>query len=90
MSLHANDVDRAWGKLNMVIKDKNDRRALFYYDGKLILNTKRSMGRGTIDGQVRHFIRQQMKLSSTEFDELIACPLDLPKYVRILKNKGII
>ena len=88
MSLHAGDVDAAWTKLGMAIKDTKDRHARFYYGGKLILATKRSFGKGPLEGPVQHLIRQQLKLTSSEFAELIACPLKLDGYIEILKNKG--
>lgn len=88
MSLHIGDVEQAWKKLRMVVVNAKDRLAKFYYQGTLILMTKRSHGSGPIEGKIPYLIRQQMKLSQAQFDELIACPLGLPEYVRILKQKG--
>ena len=90
MSISGKDVDRAWEKLGMEIKDTNDRHALFRVDGKLILRTKRSFGSGKIDGNIPHFIRQQMKLDNEQFAELLACPLDGPRYIEILREKKFI
>jgi hypothetical protein len=72
----------------MEIKDAKDRHARFYHGGKLILTTKRSHGKGPIEGPVQHLIRQQLKLSSSEFGDLIACPLTLGGYIEILRKKG--
>lgn len=72
----------------MVVTDSKDRLAKFYYDDALILTTKRSHGSGPIEGNIPYFIRQQMKLSQKEFDDLIACPLKLLEYIEILKRKG--
>lgn len=72
----------------MVVKDSKDKLARFYYDGALILTTKRSHGSGKIEGKVPYLIRQQMRLSQKEFDDLIACPLKLDGYIEILKQKG--
>ena len=72
----------------MVVVNSKDRLAKFYYRGSLILSTKRSHGSGPIEGKIPYFIRQQMKLSQSEFDALIACPLGLKEYVQILKAKG--
>ena len=72
----------------MVVLNQRDRIARFYYRGALILTTKRSHGSGPIEGQIPHFIRQQMKLSQGEFDRLIDCPLGLQEYIQILKTKG--
>lgn len=88
MSLHADDIDRAWGKLGMEIRDTKDRHARFYFDGKLIVATKRSLGRGTLGGNIPHLIRQQMKLSPSELNDVIACPIGRQEYIEILKKKG--
>ena len=88
MSLHASEVERAWNKLDMVRKKTDDYHAYFYYEGKLILTTKRSFGSGKIEGPLQHLIRQQLKLTTSEFNELIDCTIKRPEYVAILKKKG--
>lgn len=90
MSISGAEIDRAWAKLGMEIKNTGDRHALFYHEGALILRTKRSFGSGKIDGKIPHFIRQQMKLNDSQFSDLIACPLGRDGYVAILKGKGLI
>ena len=72
----------------MVVVNSKDRLARFYYRETLILTTKRSHGSGPIEGNVPYLIRQQMKLSQAQFDNLISCPLGLPEYIQILKTKG--
>ena len=90
MSLKVKDIDRAWEKIGMVIKDKGDRHARFYEGEKLITWTKRSLGSGKLDGNIPDMIRQQMKLNEEQFSRLIACPLKRPEYVEILRQKGLI
>jgi len=90
MSLRAKDVDKVFNKLGMKVKNGKDRYALFYYEGKLILRTKRSLGKPKIDTKVRHLIRQQLKLSDTEFFQVVDCTLERPDYIKILKKKGLI
>lgn len=90
MSLRVRDVDRAWKKIGMRIKDTKDRHARFYEEGKLIVWTKRSFGSAKLDGNIQHFIRQQMKLNQEQFDDLIACPLNREGYIEILRRKGLI
>lgn len=90
MSIKASDVDRAWKKLEMRIKENRDRHALFYVDGKLVLRTKRSMGSGKLDGKIPGFIRQQMKLDERQFADLINCPLTRDGYIEILRDKGYV
>ncbi len=90
MSLRASDVDHAFEKLRMQIRDTKDRHAVLYYCGKRILKTKRSFGAGKIDDNTQHLIRQQLKLSEQHFSELIGCPLGYDQYIEILKAKGLI
>jgi hypothetical protein len=90
VSLHSGEIDRAWAKLGMSIKENGDVQALFFHGGRLILRTRRSKGRGRIDGQVPYFIRQQMRLTDDQFRELIACPLRREEYIEILRDKGLL
>lgn len=90
MSLASRDIDRAWHKLGMEVRETNDRHALFYVDGKLVIRTKRSLGSGKISGNIPHFIRQQMKLTQSQFQDLIDCPLGRAEYIAILREKGYV
>lgn len=90
MSIRASDVDQAFKKLRMEIRDTKDRHAVFYYAGKRILKTKRSFGTGKIDNNIQYLIRQQLQLSDHQFGELLKCPLDYDGYLEILKTKGFI
>lgn len=74
----------------MEITETGDRHAKLYHDGKLIVATKRSFGRGSIEGPVQYLLRQQLKLNESQFKDLIDCPLDRPKYIEILRGKGLI
>lgn len=90
MSLKARDVDRVCDKLDMCVKHGRDRWAYFYYQGKCITRTRRSLGKSKIDNNVRHQIRQQLKLDENEFTEIVGCTLKLPDYVDILRKKKLI
>jgi hypothetical protein len=90
VSVSAGEIDRAWAKLEMVIQNGRDRHALFYYNDALILRTKRSFGSGKLEGNIGHFIRQQMKLNDAQFRDLLACPLSRAGYVEILRGKGLL
>lgn len=90
MSLKSKDVDKIFDKLKMKVKNGKDRHALFYHKGKLVLRTKRSLGDRKINSNIRHLIRQQLKLSESEFSNVIDCTLERPGYIEILKKKGLI
>jgi len=90
VSLKSRDVDRVFNKLHMKVRDGKDRYALFYHEGKLILRTKRSLGDRKINSKIRYLIRQQLKLSETEFSNVVDCTVDRTGYIKILKKKGLI
>lgn len=88
--MRAFEIDRVFHKLQMEVRDAKDRIAWFVYQGKKVLKTKRSHGRGEIKGNVAYLIRQQLKLSEDQFRELIACPLQRDEYIEILRGKGLL
>jgi len=90
MSLRSSDVDHAFDKLQMTIRNTGDRHAILYYRGQRILKTKRSFGSGKIEDNTQHLIRQQLKLSEQQFRDLLGCPLDYEGYIDILRTKGFI
>lgn len=90
MSLKSRDVDKVFDKLQMEVRNGKDRYALFYHKGKFILRTKRSLGDRKINSKIRYLIRQQLKLSETEFSRVIDCSIERPAYIKILKKKGLI
>lgn len=90
ISVSGKDIDRAWDKLDMEIKNTGDRHAIFRVDGKIILRTKRSFGSGKLDGNIPSMIRQQMKLNEVQFSDLIDCPLKRDAYIKILQDKGFV
>lgn len=90
MSLRTGDVDRAFKKLGMEIREGKDTLAFFWYKGKLILTSRRSHGKGKIEGNIPNKIRNQLKLREDEFRDLVQCPLDFDGYVALLKKQGLI
>jgi hypothetical protein len=90
MSLKVADVDRVHRKLEMEIREGKDRLAFFVYEGKRVISTKRSHGRGDIAGRIGDFIRQQMKVSESQFRGLVDCSVTRNDYIQILRDKGIL
>jgi hypothetical protein len=89
MSVKAADVDRIFHKLKLVVKNSKDKHAYLFHDGKLILHTMRSKGRGDL-GNVAHFIRQQLKVNENQFADLRDCPMSRDDYIQHLRAKGVI
>jgi hypothetical protein len=77
-------------KLRFEVKDTHHKIAWFTYQGEKILKTRRSHGRGDIPTIILNRIRQQMELTSRQFDNALSCPLTYDNYVDILREKGLI
>jgi len=86
MTIKAKDFDHIVEKLQLKIRDSQDRLAWFEYEGRLILRTRRSHKKGELPFQ--HSIRQQLKLNEDEFRKAVKCCLSRDEYVEILKRKG--
>lgn len=88
--MKAAEIDRVFHKLGMEIREAKDRLAWFVHEGKRILMTKRSHGRGELKGRTAHLIRQQLRLNEEQFRQVVACPLDRQGYIEILRQKGLL
>lgn len=88
MTLKAHEFDRIQKKLNLQTRNTGDKIAWFYHEGKKILRTKRSHGRG--DLPAAHMIRQQLKVNEDQFRGLIDCSVELKDYIEILRGKNIL
>jgi hypothetical protein len=89
MPLTVKEFDRVVRKLKMEARDSKHRFVWFVHDGKKILFTERSQGRGEI-GKVEHAIRKQLKVSVRQLQDLADCPMTLDQYVAHLKSIGAI
>lgn len=83
------EVDRIFRKLEMKVRNGKDQHAWLIEDGKYILHTMRSHGRGDI-GRIAHFIRQQLKVNEEQFAGLRDCPLSRSGYIDLLRSKGLV
>jgi len=75
----------------MRVKEKpHHKNAYFYYEGKQILKTRISHGKGDIPMPVIEQIINQFYLKKDQFAALKKCPLSYEDYVTILKEKSLI
>ena len=89
MPLTVKEFDTIIGKLRMVARDSKHRYVWLEYEGKKILWTERSHGRGDI-GNVEHAIRRQLKVNSAQMRDLANCPMTRDAYIDHLKLIGAI
>jgi hypothetical protein len=90
MQLKKREVEQIFNKLKLQVKPTHHKIASLYYNGKFILTTRLSFGRGDIPGHITDKIRGQLHLNEEKFRDLVNCPLDYDGYITILKEKGII
>ncbi len=84
------EILRLFEKLEMETREGRDTIAKFRYNGEVIVRTKVPHKRGDLKGLLIHFIRQQLRLNESQFQELANCTLSRDDYVNILEEKGYI
>jgi hypothetical protein len=88
MKIH--DILRVFDKLEMEVREGRDTLAFFRWQGKTILWTRVPHKRGELKGKLRHFIRQQLRLSERQFRAVVKCDIWRDEYVEILHSKGLL
>ncbi|MFN0244423.1 MAG: hypothetical protein ACKVWV_16165 [Planctomycetota bacterium] len=71
----------------MQTRDTGDCHAWLVVDGKTVVKTKRSHGRGDV---LHNKVRTQLKLNERELQEAVDCTLSRAGYVEILRAKGVL
>jgi len=84
------EIHNLFQKLEMEVREGRDTIAKFRYNGEVIVRTRVPHKSGDLKGQLVHFIRQQLRLNETQFQELVSCTLSRKDYEIILKSKGYI
>lgn len=59
------------------------------HDGKFVVWTERSNGRGDL-GRVEFAIRKQLKVNEQQMRDLINCPMTRDAYLALLKEKSVL
>jgi hypothetical protein len=86
MKVH--EFEKIVNKLGMETRNSYDRLAWLVHEGRTIIRTRRSHGKGKYVPQDK--IRQQLKVNESQFSGLISCSVSKEDYLRILNEKGII
>lgn len=82
------DIDKLFSKLELTVRSTGHHYGWLMIDDVKILRVHYSHGKGDIPGKVIHKIRGQLKLSETDFTNLVRCPLSRKEYLKILEEKG--
>jgi hypothetical protein len=89
MPLTSKEFDRVIGKLQMEGRSNDHKFVYFEHDGKKVVFTLRSHGRGDL-GNAEFAIRRQLHVSSEQLRSLVTCPMSRADYVEHLKKKRVI
>lgn len=89
MPLTSQGFDRVVGKLKMTSRDNRHRFLWLEHEGRKILWTERSHGRGEV-GRVEFAIRRQLRVNSDQMKRLADCSLTRDAYIEHLRNIGVI
>jgi hypothetical protein len=90
MSVKGRDIDTVFNKLDLTVEETHHRIAWFVHDGRRILKTRRSQGKGDIPMFVYHKIRSQLKVNENQMSGLVRCTVNKDDYVQILRDKGLL
>ena len=86
--LKAAEFDSVIKKFGFEVRKSGDRLAWLVYEGRTIVYTKRSEGRG--DLPFSHQIRQQLKLNEDQMRDAVSCTLGRDGYLQILQDKRLL
>lgn len=89
MPLTTDDLDRVVRKLGMQERAKKHRFVFLEYEGKHVVTTARSHGRGDL-GRVEFAIRKQLHVNGRQLTDLVNCPMTREAYIQHLKDLGVI
>lgn len=84
------DIEKAFKKVDMEMTGTGDIVCRFVEGGRQAVSTKFSMGRGDVPTFILGRIKQQLRLSLSEFNDLISCPLKRDGLIRIYKWQGLL
>lgn len=96
MSFKISDILKLYRKLDgsagfrVEVREGRDTIAKIFCEGKLVIFTKVPHGKGSLDGRIIHYIRNQFKLSESDFRDFIRCSLSAIDYKIILRTKGFL
>ncbi len=91
MNIKLREAERVLGKLGFVPAGKKHHIIWqYYHNGKYVLKTRHSKGRGEMPGKVADKFRTQLKLNEKQMRDAIRCPFEQEDYIEVLIEKGLI
>ncbi len=88
MQIKGREFDTVINKFGFASRDSGDRLAWLEIDGRVVVRTKRSLGKG--DMPCADLIRQQLKLNENQLRLAIACTFSRDDYISHLRAKRVV
>ena len=90
MQVSTSDAHKVLRKLHFELTEcKHHVRGFFTMDGKRLFPVHFSFGNKDLPGDVPHRFRKSLRLTESEFQELIKCHIDRQKYRSALAGKSL-
>jgi hypothetical protein len=92
LNIHYGELTRALEtKARLDFRAGKERNAWYILDGKKVLRVTAPKRRGaTVPTGTAHEIRKNLKLTTPQFKDLIACPISGSDYEKIIRDKGLV
>jgi hypothetical protein len=91
MQVSTRSAQKVLHKLRFELTDcKHHVRGFFSVNGKRLFAVHVSYGLKDLPGSIQHRFRLSLKLTETEFQELMRCTIDRQKYEALLRNRGVL
>ena len=90
MQVSTNDAHNVLRKLQFELTEcKHHVRGFFSVNGKRLFPVHYSFGNKDLPGNVPHRFRKSLRLTESEFHELVSCHIDRKKYEDLLRERGL-
>jgi len=90
MQLKMREAETLFAKLQLNVESSHHKTATLYYEGRAILRTRVSHGRGDIPPIIVAKMRSQLKVTEEQMRRLVDCSMSYVDYIALLTAKGLI
>ena len=90
MQLKKRQAEVVFTKLRLQVQDTHHKMATLYYEGRAILRTRISHGRGDIPSMIVAKLRGQLRVTEEQLRNLVDCTMTYENYIELLRDKGLL
>ena len=90
MQLKKRQAEVVFTKLRLQVQDTHHKMGTLYYEGRAILRTRISHGRGDIPSIIVAKLRGQLRVTEEQLRNLVDCTMTYENYIELLRDKGLL